>query len=69
MTNLNTASIDDLLALEGIGTQRAAAILKLRDEIGYITYREVEANLQSTASTLHKLQEEGKISLKFQEYS
>jgi DNA uptake protein ComE-like DNA-binding protein len=44
MTNLNTASIDDLLALEGIGTQRAAAILKLRDEIGYITYREVEAN-------------------------
>ena len=57
MLNLNTASAEELLSLEGIGAQRASAIIKLRDEKGYITLNE---NLHCTASTLQKLlQEEG----------
>jgi predicted transcriptional regulator len=55
MININTASIDDLLTLEGIGAQRAAAIIKLRGEKGYITMNDIEDNLHNTTSTIQKL--------------
>jgi hypothetical protein len=48
MINVNTASIDDLMTLEGIGAQRAAAIIELRDEKGYITMNDIEDNLHNT---------------------
>lgn len=63
MTNLNTASIDDLKSLEGIGTQRATAIIKLRDEKGYIAMEDIKKNLHNTASTIQKLLYEETISL------
>lgn len=55
MTDLNTAFIDDLKSLEGIGTQRATTIIKLRDEKGYITIEDIKENLHNTASTTQKL--------------
>lgn len=63
MTNLNTASIDDLKSLEGIWTQRATTIIKLRDENEYITMEDIKENLHNTASTIQKLLYEEKISL------
>lgn len=66
MTNLNTASIDDLKSLEGIGTQRATTIIKLRDENEYITMEDIKENLHNTASTIQKLLYEEKISLEIQ---
>ena len=44
MLNLNIASAEELLSLEGIGAQRASAIIKLRDEKGYITLNDIEEN-------------------------
>ena len=62
MLKLNIASAEELLSLEGIGAQRASAIIKLRDEKGYITLNDIEENLHSTASTLQKLLQEERIS-------
>lgn len=45
MTNLNTASIDELKSLEGIGTHRATAIIILRYENRYITMEDIKKNL------------------------
>lgn len=52
MKNLSNASIDNLKSLEGIGTRRATAIIKLRDEKGYITMEDIKENLHNTASTI-----------------
>lgn len=49
MTNLNTASINDPKSLEGIGNQRATAIINLRDEKGYIPWK----TLRKICITLH----------------
>lgn len=54
--------MDNLLILEGIGAQRAVAILKLGDKKGYIALKDVEENLQNTTATLQKLLTEEKIS-------
>lgn len=61
MTNLNNASIDDLKSLEGIGTQRTTAIIKLRDGKGSITMGDIEENLDNTASTIQELLNEENI--------
>lgn len=56
MTNLNKASIDDLKSMKGNGPQReTAAVIKLRDEKGYITMEDIKENLHNTASTIQKL--------------
>ena len=56
---LKKASVE---SLEGTGAQLASAVIKLRDEKGYITLNDIEDNLHSTASTLHELLQEERIS-------
>lgn len=63
MSNLNNAPIDDLKSLESIGTQTATAIIKLRDEKGYITMDDIEEHLHNTAPTIQKLLYEEKVSM------
>ena len=61
--NLNTASYEDLLELEGIGQHRATAILKLREEKGCITEDDIRQSLQGTYSTIRTLLDEENVSL------
>ena len=50
--NRNTASYDDLTALEGICRQTATAILKVREEKGLITEDDIQQSLQGIYSTI-----------------
>lgn len=61
--NLNTASYEDLIELEGIGQHRATAILKVREEKGFITEDNLRQFLQGTYSTIRTLLDEEKVSL------
>lgn len=61
--NLNTASYEDLIELEGIGQHRATAILKVREEKGFITEDDLCQFLQGTYSTIRTLLDEEKVSL------
>ena len=58
--NLNTASYEDLTALDGIGQHRATAILKLREEKGFITEDDLTQFLQGTYGTIKTLINEEK---------
>ena len=60
--NLNTASYEDRLELEGIGQHRATAILKLREEKGCITEDDIRQSLQGTYSTIRTLLDDEKVS-------
>lgn len=55
MLNINTASVEERMSLEDIGTHRASAIIRLRDEKGYITLNDIEENFHRIVSTLQKL--------------
>ena len=49
---LNTASYEDFTALDGIGQHRATAILKLREEKGFLTEEDIKQSLQGTYGTI-----------------
>lgn len=61
--NLNTASYEDLIELEGIGQHRATAILKVREEKGFLTEEDLRQFLQGTYSTIRTLLDEENVSL------
>lgn len=61
--NLNTVSYEGLIELEGIGQHTATAILKLREEKGFITEHDIRQLLQSTYSTKRTILDEEKVSL------
>ena len=61
MLTLYIASVEVLPSLEGIDAQWASVIIKLRDEMGYITLNDRKENLHHAASTLHTLLQEERI--------
>ena len=61
--NLNTASYEDLTALDGIGQHKATAIIKLREENGFQTEDDIKQSLLGTYGTIETLMNEENISL------
>ena len=61
--NLNTASYEDLTALDGIGQHKATAIIKLREENGFLTEDDIKQSLLGTYGTIETLMNEENISL------